>query len=105
MVLSNNETILNNSLNFLFLLWLNLGSGVAMANLSFSSIPVLCIFFSHSSYLHVLSHHIHPSPLRSFSFSNACKLHLEYPSTNVLVVVCLNMSKPYEPGISYFVFS
>ena len=60
-------------------------------------------FFSRTTYLHVISRHNHESPLWSSSLPPAWLLHPEHPSTNILAVSPLHMSKLSQTGHPKFV--
>uniref|UniRef100_A0AAQ6IDB0 Ig-like domain-containing protein n=1 Tax=Anabas testudineus TaxID=64144 RepID=A0AAQ6IDB0_ANATE len=77
--------------------------GVATVNHPFPPHSIMNIFYPNTSQPHVLCYNIHISPPWSSSCPPAWQLHLQHPSTNILTIPPLNMSKPPQSGLSDFV--
>lgn len=82
-------------------LWL-FSSGVATANLLPPSNPVFCILFCHTNYIHVFFH-IYKPPLWSSSRPPAWLFDKQHPSTSIITVSPLDMSKSSQSGLSDFI--
>ena len=77
-------------------------SGITTANHLPPSNPILCILFSHTSYLHVLFYFIHKSPFWSSSWPPVWQSKPHHPSTNIFIICPLYMSKPIQSGLFDF---
>ncbi|XP_061559313.1 uncharacterized protein LOC133416441 [Phycodurus eques] len=79
------------------------GSGVATARHPFPCKPISCILLANTNCHHVFPHDIHQPSLWSSSSSLAWQLHPHHPSTNLLTISPLDVSKPSKSVLSNFV--
>ena len=76
--------------------------GVGGQDPSSSKVSVVCIFWHHPQFPHVLVHKIAPSPFGSASWSPSGDLHVHHLSEVAFLFPTVHMPKPSEPALPCF---